>query len=156
MLVGYNTNISYKNKIYHIQTEDNGRSNPVIVTLLYSEGAILSSKRTNYANLLDEPDSNDKIRNLMKEQHKDMIKGLVRGKYTDTSDPPKDPANSEAEPEPKAVETQSAEIVKPQDAEIKEVEPRVEPSPQGEIKDRNQITTSLDDILLNYIMKRAK
>ena len=37
MLVGFNTNISYKDKIYHVQTEDSGKVNPVVVTLLYHE-----------------------------------------------------------------------------------------------------------------------
>jgi hypothetical protein len=83
MLVGYNTNISYKDSIYHIQTEDRGQDNPIIVTFLYSKGEILASKKTNYANIIEEPDYKEKIRRLMKEQHDNMIKELLAGKCTE-------------------------------------------------------------------------
>jgi hypothetical protein len=82
MLVGYNTNISYKGNTYHIQTEDSGVKNPVIVTLLYSKGAILASKKTSYSHIIKDPEYKDKVKRLMKEQHKGMIKELLAGKYT--------------------------------------------------------------------------
>jgi hypothetical protein len=85
MLVGYNTNISYKSNIYHIQTEDSGIENSIIVTLLYSKGAILASKKTSYAHILEDPYYEEKIRKLMKEQHKSMIKELLDGKCTGES-----------------------------------------------------------------------
>lgn len=78
MLIGYNTNVKYKGKTYHIQTEDNGPSNPQIVTLLYYQGAILSSKKTNYTHLLGEPGFEEKLRDLMKQQHREMIIELRR------------------------------------------------------------------------------
>lgn len=85
MLAGYNTNISYKDSIYHIQTEDRGKDNPIIVTLLYSKGKILASKKTTYAHIVDELDYKEKIRRLMKEQHDSMIKELLAGKCTLTN-----------------------------------------------------------------------
>ena len=125
MLVGYNTNISYKGKVYHVQTEDSGQTNPVIVTLLYAQGAILASKKTSYTHIIDEPDWKEKVRTLMKEQHKIMIKELVSGKYTGeyTSS---DDAENDIQPPADAAET------------------------------HEQTTKSLDDILLNYIIKRTK
>jgi len=123
MLIGYNTNISYKDKIYHIQTEDSGLKNPVIVTLLYSKGAILASKKTSYEHILDDPDFKDKVRKLMKAQHKIMIKELLAGKYTGEY---------------------TAEEVSEETVE----------QPGEETETKNQITKSLDDILLNYIIKR--
>ena len=123
MLIGYNTNITYKDKIYHIQTEDSGLKNPVIVTLLYSKGAILASKKTSYEHILDDPDFKDKVRKLMKAQHKIMIKELLAGKYTGEY---------------------TAEEVSEETVE----------QPGEETETKNQITKSLDDILLNYIIKR--
>ena len=87
MLSGYNTNISYKRITYHIQTEDNGIKNPVVVTLLYSQGAILASKKTSYAHILDGAGYKENVRKLMKEQHKNMIKELISGKYTGEEKP---------------------------------------------------------------------
>ena len=52
MLVGYNNNVTYKGKVYHVQTEDSGLNNPIIVTLLYIKGTILASKKTSYSHLI--------------------------------------------------------------------------------------------------------
>lgn len=82
MLIGYNTNVRHEGKVYHVQTEDNGLNNPVIVTLLYHEGAILRSKRTSYADIIGQPDLEEKLREMMTMQHKDMLKELVKGKIT--------------------------------------------------------------------------
>jgi hypothetical protein len=123
MLAGYNTNITYKGNTYHIQTEDSGLKNPVVVTLLYVKGAILTSKKTSYAHIKDDPDYKEKIKELMKQQHKTMIKELLSGRYT-------------------------GDYV----AEEGEGEPR-EPAKATPVKE-DQISESLDDILLNYIIKR--
>jgi len=123
MLVGYNTNVNYKENTYHIQTEDSGTKNPVVVTLLYSKGAILASKKTSYADIAEDPNYKEKVRELMKEQHKGMIKDLLAGKCTGEH--------------------------APEDAPEETVEEDGEES-----KTRNQITKSLNDVLLNYIIKR--
>jgi hypothetical protein len=142
MLVGYNTNISYKGTVYHIQTEDSGKNNPVILTLLYAQGAILASRKTSYAHLVDDPEFKEKVRDLMKRQHKVMIKELVAGKYSQESS---DEAVSEPVP---------GDIVQ-QPGEEKEPIPEKEPVPQEEpVREKIQATQSLDDILLNYILKR--
>jgi len=85
MLVGYNTNISYKDNVYHVQTENSGLRNHIIVTHLYSKGAILASKKTSYAHILEDHDYKEKVRGLMKEQHRSMIEELLAGKCTGES-----------------------------------------------------------------------
>lgn len=82
MLVGYNTNIKYKGVTYHVQTEDSGPKNPVIVTLLYLKGTIIASKKTSYSHLIGDPDLAKKVETIMKSQHKGMIKELILGRYT--------------------------------------------------------------------------
>jgi hypothetical protein len=164
MLVGYNTNISYKERIYHIQTEDSGKSNPVIVTLLYSQGAILASKKTSYADFISAPDFKEKVSKLMKIQHKVMIKELLSGKYTGEYS---NSAEGEA-PEAKAAQIvkESREPVdfqapaaasgKTEEEDREETVIAVEAPSAEEENAKKQITNSLDDILLNYILKRAK
>ena len=148
MLVGYNTNVPYKGTIYHVQTEDNGMKNPFIVTLLYLKGTILASKKINYGHLTSSPDHKEKIRELMKEQHKVMIKELIHGKHTvgrqTPQSVPKLPDESViGEPEP-------APAPAPPPAE----EPAPEPIPLSSHQDsKAQISRSLDDILLDYILK---
>ncbi len=148
MLVGYNTNISYKDKVYHIQTEDSGKSNPVVLTLLYHQGAILASKKTSYSDIVSNPDYEDAVRNIMREQHKWMIKALLSGKFTGGQED--DKGTKEVPAEERSAEERPAE---PPPTEAPS-EPLSVGEAQADTKD--QITKSLDDILLNYIMKRAK
>jgi hypothetical protein len=81
MLVGYNNNVTYKGKVYHVQTEDSGLNNPIIVTLLYFKGTILASKKTSYSHLIGIKDIGESVREMMKEQHKAILKELIAGKY---------------------------------------------------------------------------
>lgn len=81
MLLGFNTNVLYNGKTYHVQTEDEGIDSPVINTLLYYQGEILCSKKTSYADLVGQPHLKEQLLQLMKEQHRKMIKELMKGKY---------------------------------------------------------------------------
>jgi len=130
MLVGYNTNVPYKGIIYHVQTEDSGTKNPVIITLLYLKGTILASKKSNYANVLSSPDYKEKVRELMKEQHKNMIKELIAGKHTKAGGATPGPAGEPLSPE------------------------LAEESPEQQDEPKSRTAKSLDDILLDYIIKR--
>lgn len=95
MLGGFNTNVPYKGVTYHVQTEDGGIKNPLLITHLYHKGAILSTKNYNYAKLLVEDDWKEKIRSLMKEQHKKVIEDLLAGKYTGEAEAPKEQEESD-------------------------------------------------------------
>ena len=134
MLVGYNNNVTYKGKVYHVQTEDSGLNNPIIVTLLYIKGTILASKKTSYSHLIGIKDIKKSVRELMKEQHKAILKELIAGKYT----------GDEAE------EEKMEEMVSPEQLgtspDIIGAEPEMKKT-----KDK-----TLDDILLDYIMQREK
>lgn len=80
MLIGYNTNVPYKGKVYHVQTEDSGLTNPCIITLLYFQGAILRSAKTGYAHIVGTSHFLEQLRDLMKHQHREMIRALIQGK----------------------------------------------------------------------------
>lgn len=81
MLTGFNTDFKYRGIVYHVQTEDNGVGNPVIVTLLYQGGAILASRKINYDDILKSEYLTKVVKDLMRMQHKQMIKDLVAGKF---------------------------------------------------------------------------
>lgn len=156
MLVGYNTNISYKDKVYHIQTEDSGQGNPVIVTLLYSKGAILASKKTSYEQIVTAPDFQEKVRKIMKAQHKFMIRELLSGKYTAASVEEAEQIieSGEAEKAGGGEETSAGGEVGPVETQEKPLQ--AADSQGGGTETRNQMTKSLDDVLLNFILKRKK
>jgi hypothetical protein len=82
MIVGYNTDIKYRNEVFHIQTEDKGQGNPLIETLVYLHGEILLSRRLSYAHILAAEDKNKKIKALMKTQHDQVCTELKGGNFS--------------------------------------------------------------------------
>lgn len=80
-LTGFNHNIKHKGKVYHVQTEDSGVNNPHIITHLFVGGNILASKKTSYADILNAENLQEVVRELMEEQHKEMLRNLINGVY---------------------------------------------------------------------------
>lgn len=136
MQIGYNTNVSYKGKVYHVQTEDTGPAKLTLVTLLYHQGAILHSRKTSYADILGRPDFEERLRVLMKEQHKGMIKGLLSGKLVGGAEAANAPVPLPEPPGP-AAEAGPVATAEKQNAQ-----------PRG--------TRSLDEILLEHISRKVK
>jgi hypothetical protein len=81
-LLGYNTNVRHKGKLYHIQTEDSGINHPHIITHLFADGGrIVSSKKTSYASILTADDLKGLVKKMMQEQHKGMFISLRDGSF---------------------------------------------------------------------------
>lgn len=81
-LLGYNTNVRHKGKLYHIQTEDSGVRHPHIITHLFADGGrIVASKKTTYAELVGAEDLRDRVKQMMRDQHKAMFIALRDGHY---------------------------------------------------------------------------
>ena len=38
MITGFNSDVKYRGLVYHVQTEDKGKVNPLIETLIYRGG----------------------------------------------------------------------------------------------------------------------
>lgn len=79
MLSGFNHNIKHRGRTYHIQTEDGGRNHPNIVTHAFIGGVILDTVRTSYADILDTPGWQDRLKDRMKAQHLEEIRKLLSG-----------------------------------------------------------------------------
>jgi hypothetical protein len=79
MLSGFNHNIKHNGRTYHIQTEDGGRTSPNIVTHTFIGGVILDSVRTSYADLVETPGWQDRLKDRMKAQHLEEIRKLLSG-----------------------------------------------------------------------------
>jgi hypothetical protein len=83
MVPGFNHNVKHRGKGYHIQTEDSGLGNPQITTHLFVGGNILATKKTSYADIVTAENLTQVVRELMEEQHKEMLRNLVNGVYDD-------------------------------------------------------------------------
>ena len=164
MLTGFNTNVTYKGEVFHVQTEDSGLRNPVITTLLYKGGWILASKKTSYKELLSEgiQPPKEKIRQLMAEQHKAMIAELFSGKFDDLITKPGESLQKELrrQEEKSLTVTGSADTIDKGNATTFSGEVTDSPEKQGPSitspSGKESAFRSLDDVLLEHILKRKK
>ena len=91
-LLGYNTNVRHKGKVFHIQTEDSGVAKPHVITHLFADGGrIIKSVKTSYADRLEAPDLQAQVKKLMQDQHKAMFIALRDGHYDAQMDVPAAP-----------------------------------------------------------------
>jgi len=132
MLTGYNTDFKCKGKIYHVQTEDGGINSPNITSLLYHQGAILASRKISYADILKADCLEEVVRELMMEQHKQMIRDTMQGKL----EIPSAPAEAIAQPAPVVEVTAVTEKVQEVRTDVKE--------------------KSLDDIILEFLAQEQR
>jgi hypothetical protein len=96
-LLGYNTNVRHKGKLYHIQTEDSGVDHPHVITHLFADGGrIVASKKTSYADRVGSDGLPEQVKKLMQGQHKSMFISLRDGLYDeDASDEAPEPASAQ-------------------------------------------------------------
>ncbi len=80
VIFGYNHQIPHQGQIYHIQTEDSGRSRGHIFTHIFHAGTIVASKKVYYSTTSHRTE----IVDLLKKSHKSMIRKLVRGQLDET------------------------------------------------------------------------
>ncbi|MBI4691528.1 MAG: hypothetical protein HY754_14870 [Nitrospirae bacterium] len=75
---GFNINITLDGETYHVQTENGGIKDPVATTHIYHKGEIVYSKKTDYVDLLNTEDYNDKIKDVMERQHRNAIEEFTK------------------------------------------------------------------------------
>lgn len=80
MITGYNTDVRHNEVVFHVQTEDKGRANPFIESLVYVGGQVLARKSASYAELLASGKDEKDIVALMDHQHRTMIAAIRHGK----------------------------------------------------------------------------
>jgi hypothetical protein len=80
--VGFNNNVKYQGKPFHVQTEDSGLKMPHIITHLFADGGrIIKSHKRSYADHVSRDDVPSFVRGLMKSQHMEMVLALREGKF---------------------------------------------------------------------------
>ena len=88
VITGFNTDVKHRGVVYHVQTEDKGKVNPLIETLIYKGGEILASRRLPYAEVVKGTDVEAAIGRLMEEQHKAMILEVKKGRFAPPEEQP--------------------------------------------------------------------
>jgi hypothetical protein len=83
VITGYNTDVEHGGVVYHVQTEDKGLDSPIILSLVYSGGAILASKRAPYVDLLESGFSEEALSERLKRQHRLICAAIHAGRIED-------------------------------------------------------------------------
>jgi hypothetical protein len=83
MISGFNTDILHDGVVYHVQTEDKGRANPVIESLIYVGGQVVVTKRDGYGDLLDPDQGDQAIAERMDRQHRVLMAAIKSGRFDD-------------------------------------------------------------------------
>jgi hypothetical protein len=81
MITGHNSDVDYAGRVYHVQTEDKGRDNPIIETLIYTQGEILDKRQSSYSDLAREGYSEKEVVRRMDEQHRRWVREVRNGRY---------------------------------------------------------------------------
>jgi hypothetical protein len=83
VITGFNTDIEFQGKVYHVQTEDKGLARPVVMTLVYDRGTILASKRTPYDDLIASGLDEDVLSERLQKQHRTICAAIRAGRIED-------------------------------------------------------------------------
>ncbi len=125
-VLGYNHNVRYAGRLWHVQTEDSGTQNPRLFTHLFHEGTILATKRLDYDPVLDEP----AVQKLMQGQHKAMLRELKAGAFDEKISrflgaPIERDARRDTDPSMDAISPEITMEAPPEDADENPPEPQL-------------------------------
>ncbi|RJO67918.1 MAG: hypothetical protein C4523_08145 [Myxococcales bacterium] len=83
MLPGFNSNIKRGGRIFHVQTEDMGEKWSQVASHLFLDGAILTSQKTSYKDLLelDAATRQNRLLVMMRASHREMVRRLSSGEF---------------------------------------------------------------------------
>ena len=177
-VTGFNHNVKYKGTIYHVQTEDSGVNNPHIITHLFVGGNILASKKTSYADVVGAENLQQVVRQLMEEQHKEMLRNLINGTYDhlDSTSPAYQPGQLAVEahdssptasppPMPPVVATPPPAAAQAAPRPVSPPPPRPPAAPVAQKRTETPVGTlfgedlisekSLDEVILSYLARES-
>lgn len=147
MITGFNTDIEHNGVVYHVQTEDKGLDTPLILSLVYTGGEILASKRSPYEDLITSGFDEALLAERLKRQHRLICAAINAGRIDDlrkmsarpeakaeAAPPPDIPPVAAVEPPPAGTVDIDQTIEEPAPAVIEEPSPVVADSPEDDIR----------------------
>ena len=83
MITGFNTDVEFDGKTYHVQTEDKGLDTPFILTLVYDRGTILARKQQYYEDLFTNGFNEGALADRLQRQHNLVCAAVNAGRIND-------------------------------------------------------------------------
>jgi hypothetical protein len=162
----------YKGEVFHVQTEDSGVANPHIITLLYRGGVIICSKKTSYSDILKMDNLEIVVEELMKEQHKDIMRRLKLGEFDEKAfaikaqlienyeipspKPETDPIAALFGASPDFGLSVKGDVSKLFELPVKPAGQNPTPSSEKLVSDRSPKTVNLDDAIQSFFKTHEK
>ena len=144
MITGYNTDVEFDGVVYHVQTEDKGLETPIILSLVYSGGAILASKRSPYDDLVARGFDEALLAARLQRQHKLICAAVHAGRIDELKQlaardsPPaavqveEEAAVTVDQPSEEVIETEPPAVIETEPPAVIETEPAAEPEGAGD------------------------
>ncbi len=127
--MGFNNNIRFADRTFHVQTEDSGLDQPHIVTHLFADGGrVIKSHKRFYEEHVSRDDVAEYVKALMKSQHLEMVLMLREGRF-DAILAGKQVGGLEVLQHPPAVDMQKLARQKQQRAEARQPTEETAPPP---------------------------
>ena len=77
---GTTTSILYFEVTFLIQTQDAGPRVRQLETLIYRQGKLVYSRRVSYSDLLEDPDRDERLKRLIRDQHQAVLDDIAAGR----------------------------------------------------------------------------
>ena len=164
MITGFNTDVHHGEVVFHVQTEDKGRANPLIESLVYVGGRVIAARRAGYADLLDDGREDEEVLARMEKQHRTMIAAIRHGKLDHriaelspggAAPVAGVPAEAPAPPGPRPVPTPPA--AGPDSTSSPATAPGPAQGPRtAQGRDRDNGDRTLDQVILDYLADEAQ
>jgi hypothetical protein len=132
LITGFNTDVEHDGVTYHVQTEDKGLETPLILSLVYTGGEILASKRVRYDDLVASGFDERVLADRLQRQHKLICAAIRAGrleelkKMSERESASRSAARKEAAPSP-ALPVEPVEPLEPLPVEPLPSEPELLP-----------------------------
>jgi hypothetical protein len=159
VITGFNTNVRYSGRVFHVQTEDSGLKNPHIISHLYFGGTILASQKSSYAEHVESANREAEVRALMEAQHKSMLRRLKNAEFDAViaerlADTPPDAPSDAASDAPVGDATTSPSLV---DAAPPQPAPgAAQAEPTRDFGTEVVSEKPLDEVILEYLVAKAR
>src|SRR3972149_2532952 len=88
MIPGLNSNVTHAGVEYHIQTEDLGRRNPYVLTLVFRAGAIIAREKVNYRDVLGGKAPEAEVKSFMARQPPGIMRKAMPAQSQGAEAPP--------------------------------------------------------------------
>lgn len=159
MITGYNTDVPHSDLVFHVQTEDKGKSSAWIESLVYVGGQVVARKRSSYKSCLDEGQGKEAIAEMMDKQHRLMIAEVRGGKFDAKVS---ELASATVQAEIPAESTSAAELSAGLHAteDLRTLDEVILAEQQAVMEDQGVVTEdsvpTLDQVILEYLNSEAE